>query len=156
MLASPVKPSGCAGRIVTGSKWLLAAFVDPDQAGLLPPGEDVVLELPEGGLDARVARLYSGADGRLMVILECSRGLEAAAGRRVLTAAAVLRRVQGLCLPAGAVGRDGDGDYVIRSAGPFLRRETVTVLDRRDGMVLLSSPGLRPGSEVITDIEEYS
>jgi len=149
VLSAPTRTSFAAGRLITGSAWRLAAFVDPDRASRLVPGDSLELELAGTVLPARVARLSAGADGRAMVVLSCSRGLTEIAGSRVLTVSAVLGRVRGLCLPAEALGRDADGAYVCRSAGPFLRREAVTVLEARDGLVLVSAPGLRPGSEVV-------
>ena len=138
-----------AGKLITGSSWLLAAFVGTEDAARLAPGTELELALPEGAVPARAAAAQIRGDGRTLAVLVCSRGMEAVADCRVLSAEAVLGRREGLLLPAEAVRRDEEGDHVLRRAGGFLRRERVVVLARRAGQVLVRSDALREGMEIL-------
>ena len=149
VLNTPVRPSPGAGKLITGSSWQLAAFVRPEDAARLSPGTELELLLPEGSYPARAAALQIRADGQATAVIVCSRGMTAVADKRVLSARAVLGRTEGLLLPAAAVRRDEEGDYVLRQAGRFVRRESVTVLARREGQALVRSDALREGSEVL-------
>ena len=149
VLSAPERPSPGAGKLITGDSWLLAAFISAGDASRLAPGTELELALPAGDLPARIAGLRTGSDGRILAVFVCSRGLEAMADCRVAEARAVLSRREGLQLPEAALGRDEEGEYVLRRAGGFLRRESVTVLERRDGQALVRSEGLRPGSEIL-------
>ena len=74
---------------------------------------------------------------------------------RVLTVFAQTDSASGLLLDPRALREDGDGAFVWRVAGPFLRREAVSVLRSLPEGALVSSPGLREGDRVVTGDGEF-
>ena len=151
MTARGREPTAAAGRLVTGSSWRLACAVDTAEASLFPVGNSFRIELGGAVLEAEVTGLFPGSGGRSVVLFTGRTGLGALLNERFVEAVVVLAEADGLLLPALAVREEAGESVVYRPAGRFVRRETVTVLARPEGGVLVRSGTLRPGSEVLLD-----
>ncbi|MBR6113905.1 MAG: hypothetical protein IKQ10_01860, partial [Oscillospiraceae bacterium] len=148
VLRRGAEPTSAPGKLVTGSLWLFAAPVGAGEAARFSPGETVALTLCGERVEAEVRRIIRGGAGGA-VVFACRTGLDAVLSVREAAAEALLSETEGLALPAEAIREDGGGTFVFRVAGPYARRETVTVLSVRDGEALVVSDALREGSLVL-------
>lgn len=155
VISAPPRISGALGKAVTDSTWLLAALTGAEEASRFAPGDPASLLLEGTELSCEVIQVRAQADGRGVIIFRCTAALARFLDVRVVTAAAVTDRAEGLLLPAGALREDETGFFVWRLASPFLRREAVTVVRTLPEGVLVSAPGLRPGSRVLLTEGDY-
>lgn len=155
LFAADPQPSLSAGKAAAGSEWVLAALTDARTASRFPPGDRVRFRSDPGDFSGEAVRVRVESDGRAAVFFRCTEGLPALLDARVLTVWAQTDWASGLLLDSRALREDGDGTYVWRVAGPFLRREAVSVLRSLPEGTLVSSVGLREGDRVLVQDGDY-
>ena len=129
------------GRLVTGRDWYFAALCREAP----PPGDYEILF--EGTDRAVPARLLRAEDGLVILRLTWQEGLMSL---RIARAQLILRRLQGLQLPADAVRTQPDGTNTVELLtvhGPETR--AVTLIYRDESLALCAPEELSPGSTVI-------
>ena len=149
VIRAPELPTPAAGRLITGSSWLLAVLTNGAAAALFAPGDTVPLEFDGRTVRGEAIWLRAEADGQAMVVFRCRTDLEAVLARRVLTVRAVTDQAEGLLIPAEALHREGDTCYLFRRSGEFFLREEAELIRRLPQGALVSCPGLRDGAEVL-------
>ena len=155
LFAADPQPSLSAGKAAAGSEWVLAALTDARTASRFLPGDRADFRSDPGDFSGEVIRVRVESDGRAAVFFRCTEGLPAVLDIRVLTVFAQTDSASGLLLDPRALREDSQGAFVWRVAGPFLRREAVSVLRSLPEGALVSSPGLREGDRVVTGDGEF-
>ena len=138
VISAPVLAPSNAGRLVTGSAFLLSALTDSETAALFPPGDMFELRTKSGDFSGEVILLRCEGDSAA-VVFRCRDAVEQVLNDRVISAEAVMRRTSGLLLPKEAPRRENNDIFVYRVAGKLLIRTAVTLLAETPEGLLVSS-----------------
>lgn len=144
----------CAGLLSAGADgamtvasggWTFTAPLNEKTAARLPDGGSAVLLLPDGTrVTAAVRRTDEGE-----AVFSCGTHLGSVLSLNECTLTVLLAEWQGYSVQESAILPGEDGDIVCRVSGPVREYVPVTVLARRGGAALITSPMLRSGSTVL-------
>lgn len=140
----PETPENAVGKIVRGG-WLFVA--QTDEAGTLRRGQTVTITL----LDSYTAQVLSNDKGRL--VLRCREGLCDVLNARRLTLTVTLSESSGIKIPANALHRDGDGDFVYILRAGMEEKCPVEIIFQNENYFLVRENELREGMDIIVDKE---
>lgn len=142
LAADPVFPEGAVGRIVRGGWFFVCS---PENAAAFYPGQTVTLTLDGAGSFPAVCCSVSGKN----VVLKCREGLESVLCLRFAKAELCLCSASGYKLPASAVGKDDDGEFVRVMKAGLIRSVPVTTVYKKDGFCLVQTSAFGEGAEVL-------
>lgn len=145
----PQRPEGAFGALVTGVRWYFAALLDEEPATRLSPGERAELSFAQGRFEARVESVSRPEGGSCAVVFSCAEGLADMLTVRAASAEMLVRRAEGLYVPAEAVYERG-GRYFVQALvlGEAVEREIEPLCEYKEGYLV--EPGaLHDGSEVL-------
>ena len=144
----------CAGLLSAGADgamtvasggWTFTAPLNEKTAARLPDGGSAVLLLPGGTrVTAAVRRTDEGE-----AVFSCGTHLGSVLSLNECTLTVLLAEWEGYSVQESAILPGEDGDIVCRVSGPVREYVPVTVLARRGGAALITSPMLRSGSTVL-------
>lgn len=136
--------SGGAMTVASGG-WTFTAPLNEKTAARLPDGGSAVLLLPdETRVTAAVRRTDEGE-----AVFSCGTHLGRVLSLNECTLTVLLAEWEGYSVPESAILPGEDGEIVCRVSGPVREYVPVTVLARRGGAALITSPMLRSGSTVL-------
>ena len=130
---------------ITSGGWSFTAPLNEKTAARLPGDDRAELLLPDGTRVTAALRLTDGGKA----VFSCDTHLESVLTLGECTLTVLLAKWQGFSVPESAITSGEDGDGVYRVSGPVREYVPVTVLARRDGLVLVASPMLRSGMTVL-------
>ena len=134
-----------AMAVVSDSGWTFTAPLNEKIAARLPESASAVLLLPdETRVTAAVRRTDEGE-----AVFSCGTHLGSVLSLNESTLTVLLAEWEGYSVPESAILPGEDGDIICRVSGPVREYVPVTVLARRGGAALITSPMLRSGSTVL-------
>ena len=140
MNAQPEDTSDCCGRLVAGFDWYYAARLDGGAA--VPSPGDCRLVFDGISSPAAAELISVSAEERPVLIFRLTDGGNAFLRLRRCRAALVSLSLEGLSLPAAAVEREGDNEYVYCCTGTGFVRVNVRIIYRKDRLCLAAPGGL--------------
>ena len=150
-LMNSIPRESAGGRAVTDYAWYYAALCDTE-----PEGEECILLFPgASGVNARILRREMTPDGQWAVLFRLTADTEELLSLRFTSAQAVFSACSGLTVPASAVVREGEDEYVYVVAAGRAEKAAVEII-YTDGKQCLSAfpteaDALHEGDRVLTD-----
>lgn len=145
--ASPDFPENAVGRIVRGG-WFFVT--EPEDSGSFYAGQTLTLTLDGVGSYPAVCCGKNGG----AVVLRCREGLEDVLSLRFVKASLSPGGATGYKLPASAVGKDENGEFVYVLKAGIPKRAQVKTVCAKDGFCLVQSAAFGSGAEILTKHDE--
>ena len=145
--ASPDFPENAVGRIVRGG-WFFVT--EPEDSGSFYAGQTLTLTLDGVGSYPAVCCGKNGGT----VVLRCREGLEDVLSLRFVKASLSPGGATGYKLPASAVGKDENGEFVYVLKAGIPKRAPVKTVCAKDGFYLVQSAAFGSGAEILTKYDE--
>ena len=130
---------------ITSGGWSFTAPLNEKTLPRLSGDDRAELLLPDGTHVTAALRLTDDGEA----VFSCDTHLESVLTLGECTLTVLLAKWQGFSVPESAITSGEDGDGVYRVSGPVREYVPVTVLARRDGLVLVASLMLRGGMTVL-------
>lgn len=132
-----------AGKIITDNTWYFAANIPAQQARELQVGQEVTLRLSKGlqqDTPAYVQSISAEEDGRVAVVLSCTRYISQVTLLRHQQGEILLREYKGLRVPSAALRMDEEGSLqLFCRLGAYVYSKPVDLVYRGDGFCLVRS-----------------
>lgn len=132
-----------AGKIITDNTWYFAANIPAQQARELQVGQEVTLRLSKGlqqDTPAYVQSISAEEDGRVAVVLSCTRYISQVTLLRHQQGEILLREYKGLRVPSAALRMDEEGSLqLFCRLGAYVCSKPVDLVYRGDGFCLVRS-----------------
>lgn len=132
-----------AGKIITDNTWYFAANIPAQQARELQVGQEVTLRLSKGlqqDTPAYVQSISAEEDGRVAVVLSCTRYISQVTLLRHQQGEILLREYKGLRVPSAALRMDEEGSLqLFCRLGAYVYSKPVDLVYRSDGFCLVRS-----------------
>lgn len=132
-----------AGKIITDNTWYFAANIPAQQARELQVGQEVTLRLSKGlqqDTPAYVQSISAEEDGRVAVVLSCTRYISQVTLLRHQQGEILLREYKGLRVPSAALRMDAEGSLqLFCRLGAYVCSKPVDLVYRGDGFCLVRS-----------------
>lgn len=132
-----------AGKIITDNTWYFAANIPAQQARELQVGQEVTLRLSKGlqqDTPAYVQSVSAEEDGRVAVVLSCTRYISQVTLLRHQQGEILLREYKGLRVPSAALRMDEEGSLqLFCRLGAYVYSKPVDLVYRGDGFCLVRS-----------------
>lgn len=132
-----------AGKIITDNTWYFAANIPAQQARELQVGQEVTLRLSKGlqqDTPAYVQSISAEEDGRVAVVLSCTRYISQVTLLRHQQGEILLREYKGLRVPSTALRMDEEGSLqLFCRLGAYVCSKPVDLVYRGDGFCLVRS-----------------
>ena len=132
-----------AGKIITDNTWYFAANIPAQQARELQVGQEVTLRLSKGlqqDTPAYVQSISAEEDGRVAVVLSCTRYISQVTLLRHQQGEILLREYKGLRVPSAALRMDEEGSLqLFCRLGAYVCSKPVDLMYRGDGFCLVRS-----------------
>ena len=132
-----------AGKIITDNTWYFAANIPAQQARELQVGQEVTLRLSKGlqqDTPAYVQSISAEEDGRVAVVLSCTRYISQVTLLRHQQGEILLREYKGLRVPSAALRMDEEGSLqLFCRLGAYVCSKPVDLVYRSDGFCLVRS-----------------
>lgn len=132
-----------AGKIITDNTWYFTANIPAQQARELQVGQEVTLRLSKGlqqDTPAYVQSISAEEDGRVAVVLSCTRYISQVTLLRHQQGEILLREYKGLRVPSAALRMDEEGSLqLFCRLGAYVYSKPVDLVYRGDGFCLVRS-----------------
>lgn len=132
-----------AGKIITDNTWYFAANIPAQQARELQVGQEVTLRLSKGlqqDTPAYVQSISAEEDGRVAVVLSCTRYISQVTLLRHQQGEILLREYKGLRVPSAALRMGAEGSLqLFCRLGAYVCSKPVDLVYRGDGFCLVRS-----------------